>query len=375
VSSHDLEAEADRHEAHLERLCVDGGPLTTASPHASTNNPDWFDRSGGSPVPTRSRRDFHQRLLREFRDAKPAVRRDREAIVLAGPPGAGKSTAQEQLIAATGRSADHFRVINSDDFKDRLLQQALQDGSYRGHLMPPEVQRAEAAGEQFHPRELASLVHEESGMLASEATNRAIRRGENVVIDGTLSHQESARKLFRQLENAGYKVQVASVEAPLPVTQARIAHRWRTGYRGAATGTAKEPLDRELGGRTVPAGFTKSLYPKDPNQSRCREVAEWAKKRFRSIKQLKRYRVDVPKGTPMPERHPSAATPAAKHGRGTDPSRTPAAVRSVPRAVPGPSVGRVGPVPSPRMMPGRGRVERPQLPPNPRPRPDRGHGR
>jgi predicted ABC-type ATPase len=391
MSESELDARAAAHAAHLERLCVDGGPLTAESPHATTNNPEWFTRSGGQFAPTAARAELHRRLLGESEAAHPHVRQDREAIVLAGPPGAGKSTAQADLIATTGRPADHFRVVNADDFKDKLLLQAMDDGSYERHLMPPEVRRAQAAGERFYPRELASLVHEESSLLAKSAIRDSIRRGDNLVVDGTLSGQKSAGKLFEQLEKAGYKVTVASVEAPRSATQSRIAGRWRGGYKRSETGTAKTPLDAKLGGRWVPGGLTTSLYPHGPRQSVCRDVAEWARQRFPAVQQLQRYRINAV-GTPTLEQKPAMATSAARNGRAaTRPApattRSPKARATSTAVPPGaarvarprPAVGRPGPLAVPKMAVPQAVARRAKaakaLPPKPHRKPDRGHGR
>ena len=51
--------------------------------------------------------------------------------MLAGPPGAGKSTSQDDLIAASGLDREAWRVINNDDFKDQLLRAAVDDGTLR----------------------------------------------------------------------------------------------------------------------------------------------------------------------------------------------------------------------------------------------------
>jgi hypothetical protein len=113
--------------------------------------------------------------------------------LLAGPPGAGKSTAQAALIQATWTQPEHWLPINADDFKDELLQQARQDGSYDSYLVPEEVRALEAAGEKFYPRELAALVHTESSILAKKARNETLESGMNVITDGTLGNEKQAQ--------------------------------------------------------------------------------------------------------------------------------------------------------------------------------------
>ncbi len=207
--------------------------------------------------------------MSRFIETHPDVRRDRKAIVLAGPPGVGKSTAQDALIKETRMRPKQWLAINADDFKDDLLREAIQDGSYDSYLVPDEVRELEAAGEKFYPRKLASLVHNESSYLAKRATREAIGRGDNIIIDGTLSSEKNARMLLDALNAAGYDVMVADVETTQAVSEARIMVRWERGYLAAENGkdTGK---DTELGGRWVPQSFSASLFtaPED-KESRC----------------------------------------------------------------------------------------------------------
>ncbi|MHC8609087.1 zeta toxin family protein [Paenarthrobacter ureafaciens] len=137
--------------------------------------------------------------------------------------------------------------INAD-FKDELLQQAGQDGSYDSYLVLGEVRALEAAGEKFYRRELAALVHSEPSILAKKASNEALESGMNVIIDGTLGNEKQARILLDRLQAAGYEVLVANVETTQKVSEARTMGRWERGYLDAENGTATG-LDAELGGR------------------------------------------------------------------------------------------------------------------------------
>ncbi|MCA4135644.1 hypothetical protein [Arthrobacter sp. M4] len=105
------EERAAVHRAYLEALGADDGPLTARSRHATSQNPEWFNVRRGEP--RLGRRQLHAEMLARFTDAHPEVRRDRKAIVLAGPPGAGKSTAQNAFIRETRTQPGHWLVINS----------------------------------------------------------------------------------------------------------------------------------------------------------------------------------------------------------------------------------------------------------------------
>jgi predicted kinase len=289
--------DAERHAARLQQLSRPGGPLGADTPYASVRGPAWFAANGR---PRSARRQLHGRLLEQWREAGPDVPRDRQALLLAGPPGAGKSTAQNNLADTLGIALERWRVINSDDFKDLLLQTALADRSIE-QLTPPELRELEAQGERFWPRELAAIVHDEAGQLVSRATSETIASGENVIIDGTLSDPERARQLTDRLHQAGYTVRIASVDGPQDVIDQRISHRWRTDYLAAEAGAAEAPA-AELGGRWVPSEVANRLYER-PDESRCATVARELATSHPAIIDHYAYRVQRADGAPQQTTH------------------------------------------------------------------------
>ncbi len=257
----------DAHAAHREairELSRPGGPLEPASAYASVRQREWFP-TGDLDVPAPARRRLWSRLKDEVKAEKPDARAERRAIVLAGPPGAGKSTALADQIRG---EADGWLTIDADDFKTRLLRQAVADGSYDRLLKPPEVQDRESAGEPFFPLELASLVHEESSRLADDLRQEAMEAGTNIVIDTVLSKPDKAVQLGRELAAAGYEVQVLDVEVPFEVSAARIALRWEKSYAEAL-----EAGDG-LGGRWVPSVYARDVFDPATGRTRSQVAAE-----------------------------------------------------------------------------------------------------
>ncbi|WP_051027688.1 zeta toxin family protein [Cellulosimicrobium cellulans] len=256
----------DLHAAHRETVrefSRAGGPLDKDGPHSTLNNPAWFI-DGQVDQPTAGRRALWRRLRDEARAEAPGARQDGKAIVLAGPPGAGKGHIQKNVL---GLDKSAWLVVDADKFKDKLLREALADGSYDAFLKPDAVREREAAGEPFYPLELAALVHEESSHLARLLRDEALRAGTNVVIDSVLSKPDAALALGDRLAASGYEVEVVDVEVPYELSQARIAQRWRESYEGAVlTGEG-------LGGRWVPSVYARDVFDGPDGRARSQASA------------------------------------------------------------------------------------------------------
>lgn len=257
----------DPHAAHRETVrefSKAGGPLDKDGAHATLNNPRWFF-DGDVASPTAGRRALWRRLIEEARAEAPGARNEGKAIVLAGPPGAGKGHVQDDVL---GLDKDAWLVVDADKFKEKLLREAVADGTYEGFLKPQAIRDREAEGEPFFPLELAALVHEESSYLARRLRDEALRDGTNVVLDSVLSDPDKAVQLGTRLEAAGYEVQVVDVEVPYELSQARIAQRWLNQYEGAVlTGSG-------LGGRWVPSVYARDVFAGPGGRSRSQSAAE-----------------------------------------------------------------------------------------------------
>lgn len=277
-----MTTEDERHEQHRETirfLSRPGGALDKDGPHSSLNNPAWFMTSS-LDVPRRVRADLWDELLTEARREHPGARREGKAIVMAGPPGAGKSTVRQNVL---GVDESAWLIVDADDFKTKLLREAMADGSYEGFFKPEEVRRRELDGEPFFPLELASLVHEESSLLAKALRDEALENGTNVVLDTVLSSPERAVALGADLDSAGYKIEVVDVEVPFDVSQQMIAKRWREAYENAvATGSG-------LGGRWVPSVYAHHVFDTDSGRARSQESAEALARETAGVMRLRRF--------------------------------------------------------------------------------------
>lgn len=195
-----------------------------------------------------SQRDsLYQKLLHDFLDkarGDSSLRRDgRAAVVMAGPPGAGKGHAVRGRPDLRG-----YLTINADDVKTLLLEHDVQVGR-----LDPLLAEQLPDGGHVLPEELASLVHPESTMLADQMRQLALADGFNVIIEGTLQWVGQGPVLARELRVAGYEeLELIAVEVPLDVALRQALMRWWGGRN--------EPTQRG-GGRFTPSGAVRAMYP------------------------------------------------------------------------------------------------------------------
>jgi adenylate kinase family enzyme len=183
------------------------------------------------------------------------------AVVTAGPPGAGKTTA----IAARADLAG-YRHIDADAFKDALLVESRNSGR-----LDQWTARELSDGRPVSVRELSAFVHAESTAVANRMRQRSLQHQENMVILGTLSSTEHLEALLGDLDEHGYDALVV-LRAEVAATTAirRSTDRWWQDRCELRSG---------LGGRFVPPAVIHDLYPANAAASRCSDNAEAFRRR------------------------------------------------------------------------------------------------
>lgn len=264
-----------QHIENLRHFSQRGGVLDTRAATATTNNPQWFDPSTGDP--TSERRALHRAIREEIWAENPDVAYQKKAFVMAGPPGAGKSSID---------TPNGYLTIDSDDIKARLLTHARDDGSLENWIKPQAVKDLEATGERWDTFELSSLVHGESSMVADSLRREALKRGANVIIDGVLSNEAKAQIIGDQLTRAEYTARVVAMEASPELCDASREQRWRTG-RDAAT---NDPTGQHLGGRWAPSGVARDLTEDGTGALKTTGVARSLAQDCFAVTEFQRYR-------------------------------------------------------------------------------------
>jgi hypothetical protein len=190
--------------AQLEELTAPGGALFGGARDTVTL-PGNYTPAG---YPTRARRQLRRQIIDEYLLLQSGVPREGAAALLtAGPPGAGKSTAVDLLDSAMSR----WRRLDADLVKEYLVADAVASGDYDDLLG-----RMLVDGGPVMPAELASATHVESLSILRDIREECLRRGENVIIEGTLGWAPDGAQLLGELLAAGYQdLDILDVEVPI----------------------------------------------------------------------------------------------------------------------------------------------------------------
>ncbi|MGG5753651.1 zeta toxin family protein [Zafaria sp. Z1313] len=203
--------------------------------------------------------------------------RGQAVVVTAGPPGAGKSS------ALLRQPYEGYRLIDPDIIKDLVLQDAE-----RRKLLDFRLGRVLSDGRGVALRELATHVHRASTRIADVVRDMALKAGENVIVDGSLSWERLPGQYIDELSRAGYEhLTVVSVEVPLETAYERARSRWWTGRHAD-----------EMGGRFVPDHVISAMFSAD-GSSQCTtnaaKLAERGRDELGAV-ELIRYEVDSATG-------------------------------------------------------------------------------
>ena len=272
----DLDDVVERHHAALRVVAADEA-MSPVGAYATVSDPEKFVKIGSKFQPTVPRSQLHDALIAKVLEGQ-SPERGRRAVVMAGPPGAGKGFVQDsQLGGLPG-----FLVVDADMFKEALIEHEVAVGGLE-RMTPPVMQEFAAAGERFAPFEYASLVHEESSFLAKRLQAEQLAKGTNLVLDTVLKNTAAAKHVQRQMADHGYQFTVVSVQTTEEVSRASIRDRWEGPYRAFLAG------ESALGGRPVPSGFARSVFPDGP-VSGPEASAEWLRQNSPGCTEYRLYR-------------------------------------------------------------------------------------
>lgn len=248
-SSESAEHTIKKTEQRLIVLSERGGPLSRDSRYATNN---FYGENH------RSRLAFRRELIDFFLNDGADVGKDGlAAIVTAGPPGAGKSTA----ISGLSEDLSAYRRLDADQIKECLIEKAVEEGifdKFLGMGLPD--------GGSILPNELSSLVHKESADLHNILIQESLYAQVNVIIEGTFSWDGLVDRYIGWLATGDYhELKLIDVEVDFETATKQARQRWWDGRIAALSGSGSP-----LGGRFMAPSAIAEVYPKGvTSHSRC----------------------------------------------------------------------------------------------------------
>ena len=215
---------------------------------------------GGSGRWTKERHDQHEAMYAEvLANVKAAgIPQDRDAFILGGLPGAGKS-----YSLRPGGKAESFGVhawemtdpvpaagtathvsINPDTVKEMMVDRGMT---------PPGI-------EGLKPMEQVTFIHSESAYLAKMFQNRLSDDGYNVVIDRTFESSGGMQPVLGALADDGYTFRGLFVDIPIDESRESTRRRY---LQDALT---------DKGGRFVPSSVQGNRASSQGNLSKNRDA-------------------------------------------------------------------------------------------------------
>jgi len=215
------------------------------------------DIAKGTVPFTATRAKLHAAIIEEMLpdDTKAKPGETPQAVLLIGPPGAGKSVAGKPLVEKLGFK---FANINNDDVKAALPE-------YKGWN--------------------AAIVHEESAQVVEHGLMPKGTAGKHhMLLDGVGKNAEKMTEIARNLQKNGYDVHLVHVTIPTTKTTERA---WRR-FAGNAFGE-KEPGKEP--GRYVPLDYIAFSVAQKPTDTFTKLRDSGIPKSWLSVSN------DVPRGT------------------------------------------------------------------------------
>ena len=235
----DLESYTDRH----------AGPNATGE---RMDTEHLYKRADGSYTAKRAAQ--HDEIVDELMAKNAHVPNEGKAVVIAGPPGAGKTSI---LKAKENGSAEAVGV--EFDAKGSLKSHAGENADDIKIMMTEKGMTPKIAGAV--DGEMVSLVHEESSHISKMYNKRLVAEKKNIVIDGTMGGDDAQKQVdkIHAVQGRGYDVKGIMVDTDPEMAIASATGRWVGGEKSRLAKPGEKPHESTSpGGRYVPASVTRA---------------------------------------------------------------------------------------------------------------------
>lgn len=210
------------------------------------NHDEW------TPERQRAHREIIDGVLGQIEGSAP---RERRIVVMAGLPGAGKSTALRP-----GGTAEKAGIVVFEPGQDASLPDGVTHIAVNADLMKELLvsKGLEPKVDGLKPMETVGLTHEESSYLAKQLLSVLGNRGYNIALDGTLRATANTQRQIQELAGKGYGNDVVGILAEVTPEESRVS---------ALTRYARE-AGSDAGGRLIPPQTWVGIESSEGNSSR-----------------------------------------------------------------------------------------------------------
>lgn len=207
---------------------------------------------------------------------------DRQATVLAGYPGSGKSFAlkhpniRDHIVPSSISNPDpikylmmHMGMGATQEQIIRAMQQsdAQEKLAQAGYDPERTVRAISEMPYRFSPGDLSPLMHAEAKGINNSILERILRRGGNVTLDGTFGDAKGEQDKVDLLRDADYDISGILVNASRDSSEKRALQRYAKGDNAYEAGEADDDwYDKNAGPRhglgtnwMPPSGFVHPL--------------------------------------------------------------------------------------------------------------------
>lgn len=200
-----------------------------------------------STIQTPERQELRQQIVSELYGDPGTRQKGKEAWVIIGGPGCGKSTLSNDIQTAHGAL-----VIDGDQIRARL----------------PEFQKYE----------LTDQVRDEKRALQAALRDKAAANGENMILSFSPNDVKQVANPIAELQKQGYTVHVQLVTVPLEVGVERAAYRfdvtgrWSDCFDDKILGRKAEAVYRDLQQQGIGNSF--EAYANDVPDAKPHRIAD-----------------------------------------------------------------------------------------------------
>lgn len=174
-------------------------------------------------------REFFTHIGGIYRDMFRTAGEQRQAHVIVGAPGAGKS---EYISTTIANWSTDYVLIDPELLDRTFLKQYIADGWYE-QMKPAPAREYEAAGNRLFPMDISVIAREDSAKLGSILLSALADEGKNIILETTFTPGFVAQQVVAYLARNGYTINAVRLNVTKQESLERCEARYEREYQQA----------------------------------------------------------------------------------------------------------------------------------------------